>query len=81
MVLLQQTFYRAIGISKNIKHLEIYKQHRSLNRLTETIDKVFDNKNYDLIEKSVSAISISDLTVFLNSMQQQSDNFKKINIL
>jgi hypothetical protein len=81
MVLLQQTFYRAIGISKNIKNLGIYKQHRSLNRLTETIDKVFDNKNYDLIEKSVSAISISDLTVFLNSMQQQSDNFEKINIL
>lgn len=81
MVLLQQTFYRAIGISKNIKKLDIFKQHKNLNRLTKIIDEVFNHKNFDLIEQNVSATSFSAFSAFLNSMQKQADNFKKINIL
>lgn len=81
LVLLQETFYRAIGISKSIKKLEIYKQHKNLNRLTKIIENVFNYKNFELIEQNVNMISFSSLYTFLNSMQIQSDNFNEIDIL
>jgi hypothetical protein len=81
LVLLQQSFYRVNGISKSIKNLEIYKQHKNLNELTKIIDKVFSKKNFELIEKDANTISFSVLSGFLNSMQTQSDNYKNIKIL
>jgi asparagine synthase (glutamine-hydrolysing) len=81
LVLLQQTFYRAKGISKSIKNLELYKHHMNLKKLTEIIDIVFSKKNYELIVEDVNKISFPVLSVFLNSMQTQSDNYKNINMI
>ncbi|MCZ2356772.1 MAG: glycosyltransferase [Bacteroidia bacterium] len=81
MVLLQQTFYRARGISKSIKNLEIYTQNDKLNKLTETIEQVFNEENFKLIEQNVNTFSFLSLSNFLNSMRKQSDNFKEITIL
>jgi asparagine synthase (glutamine-hydrolysing) len=81
MVLLKQSFYRAIGISKNMKNLRIYEQNINLRKLSETIDEVFNKQNFELIEQNVNTISFSALSDFFNSMQTQSDNFKETNII
>ncbi|MRT94656.1 glycosyltransferase family A protein [Ancylomarina sp. 16SWW S1-10-2] len=81
MVLLKHSFYRVRGISKSIHSLKEYAQNQDLHKLVALINKNFSKNNYALIKENVETLSIFALSEFLNSMQIQSDKYKRSKIV
>lgn len=80
MTLLNQSFYRARGISKSLKGLRLYSQKEDLQKCSNIIDAVFSKKNFQLIEQNIALITHVDLSTFLRSMQCKSDAYLNINL-
>lgn len=80
MILLQHSFYRTRGIAKSIQNLEIYAHNKDLQKLTQTIETFFSKQNFKWIEQNVNTISLDALSLYLKSMQNQSDNYKSSKI-
>mgnify|MGYP001462560332 FL=1 len=80
MNLLNQSFYRARGISKSLKGLSLHAKKTNLQKCTKIIDEVFSKKTFQLIDQNIALITIADLSTFLISMQYKSNVYLNINL-
>lgn len=76
MLFLKLNLYRIKGISKCITNSDFYKTNNYMKDLTATIEKVFSNTNYSMIEQSIKSFCPSIIGESLKSIRNQAENYK-----